>query len=97
MVQLNLVQEGCSFWGHVFVCPPELHETGTIRKHWNRATIYAETKRVYEQLGDTCSGMGTKKLQKIAKHKDPLCHVVINQQSWCSFFANHPGLVNLIS
>ena len=24
------------------------HETGTIRKHWNRATIYAETKRVLE-------------------------------------------------
>ena len=28
--------------------PPELHETGTIRKHWNRATIYAKTKRVHE-------------------------------------------------
>ena len=26
--------------------PPELHETGTIRKHWNRAAIYVETKRV---------------------------------------------------
>ena len=32
--------------------PPELHETGTIRKHWNRATIYAETKRVHEQLSE---------------------------------------------
>ena len=30
--------------------PPELHETGTIWKHWNRATIYAETKCVHEQL-----------------------------------------------
>ena len=32
--------------------PPELHETGTIRKHWNRATIYAETERVPEQLSE---------------------------------------------
>ena len=50
------------FWWHVFggtflvarFCspPPELHETGTIRKHWNRATIYAETKRVPEQLSE---------------------------------------------
>ena len=23
--------------------PPELHKTGTIRKHWNRATEYAKT------------------------------------------------------
>ena len=27
--------------------PPELHETGTIRKCWNQATKYAETKRVH--------------------------------------------------
>ena len=32
--------------------PPELHETGTIRKLWNRATIYAETKCVHEQLSE---------------------------------------------
>ena len=37
---------------HVFVRPPELHETGTIRKHWNRATIYAETKRVHKQRSE---------------------------------------------
>ena len=52
MVQLYIVRHGCSFWLHVFVGPPELHETGTIRKHWNRATIYAETKRVPEQLSE---------------------------------------------
>ena len=28
--------------------PPELHETGTIRKHWNRATKYAKTRRVHK-------------------------------------------------
>ena len=48
-----LVRQGCGFWWHVFVRPPpELHETGTIRQHWNRATIYAETKRVLEQLSE---------------------------------------------
>ena len=52
MVQLYIVRHGCSFWWHVFVCPPELHETGTIRKHWNMATIYAETKHVLEQLSE---------------------------------------------
>ena len=35
--------------------PPELHETGTIRKHWKRATVYAETKRVHEQLSEICA------------------------------------------
>ena len=34
------------------MAPPELHETGTIPKHWNRATIYAETKHVPEQLSE---------------------------------------------
>ena len=55
MVQLYLVREGCDFLGHVFVCPPELHETGTIQKHWNRATIYVETKRAHEQLSQICA------------------------------------------
>ena len=32
--------------------PPELHETGIIRKHWNRATIYAKTKRVHKQASE---------------------------------------------
>ena len=55
MLQSYLVREGCGFLGHVFVRPPELHETGTIRKHWNRATIYVETKRVHEQLSEICA------------------------------------------
>ena len=62
--------------------PPELHETGTIRKHWNRATIYVETKRVHEQLSEICAlecGL------KNCKRMNPLRHVVISQQSWCSF------------
>ena len=50
MLQSYLVREGCSFLVHVF--SPEVHETGTIRKHWNRATIYAENKRVHEQLSE---------------------------------------------
>ena len=33
---------------HFVSPPPELHETGTIRKHRNQATKYAETKRVHE-------------------------------------------------
>ena len=32
--------------------PPELHGTGTIQKRWNRATIYAKTKRVLKQLSE---------------------------------------------
>ena len=43
---------GVRFFLARFCSPPELHETGTIRKHWNRATIYAETKRVHEQLSE---------------------------------------------
>ena len=38
--------------GTFLFAPPELDETGTIRKHWNNATIYAETKRVLEQLSE---------------------------------------------
>ena len=49
--------------GTVFWCmflfppppPPELHETGTIQKHWNRATIYVKTKRVHKQLSEICT------------------------------------------
>ena len=55
---------GVLFFGACFCSlPPEPHETGTIRKHWNRATIYAETKRVHEQHSD--AGMRTKKLQNV--------------------------------
>ena len=47
---------GVRFFGARFCSPPpELHETGTIRKHWNRATIYVETKRVHEQLSEICA------------------------------------------
>ena len=31
------------FLVHFCSPPPELHKTGTIRKHWNRATKYAKT------------------------------------------------------
>ena len=31
---------------------PELHKTNTIRKHWNWATTYAETKHVPQQLSE---------------------------------------------
>ena len=41
---------GAVFGGTFYFATPELHETGTIRKYWNRTTIYAETKRVPEQL-----------------------------------------------
>ena len=43
---------GAVFWCTFLFVPPELHETGTIRKHWNRATIHAETKCVKEQLSE---------------------------------------------
>ena len=53
---MNLVNPSCDrgavFGGTFLFAPPELHETGTIRQHWNRATIYAETKRVLEQLSE---------------------------------------------
>ena len=67
MVQSYLVRQGCGFWWYVLFRPPppptpELNETGTIRKHWNRGTIYAETKRVLEQLSEIRAGMFTKKL-----------------------------------
>ena len=52
MVQSYFVREGCGFLVHVFFLPLELHETGTIRKHWNRATIYAVTKSVHKQLSE---------------------------------------------
>ena len=45
-------ERGAVFWCTFLFAPPEVHETGTIRKHWNRATIYAETKRVHEQLSE---------------------------------------------
>ena len=45
-------ERGAVFWCTFLFAPPELHETGTIRKHWNRATIYVETKRVHEQLSE---------------------------------------------
>jgi len=32
--------------------PPELHKTGTIRKHWNRATEYAKTRYVPEAVSE---------------------------------------------
>ena len=39
---------GAAFLSTFLLAPPELYETGTIQKHWNRATKYAETKRVHE-------------------------------------------------
>ena len=42
------MRKGCNLAWHVsFRPPPELYDTGTIRKHWNQATKYAETKRVH--------------------------------------------------
>ena len=40
-------------YGRFFVArfcspPPKLHKTGTIQKHWNRATKYANTRHVHE-------------------------------------------------
>ena len=43
---------GVVFGGTFLFTSLELHGTGTIRKHWNRATIYAETKRVLKQLSE---------------------------------------------
>ena len=45
-------ERGAVFGGTFLFALHELHETGTIRKHWNRATIYAETKRVHKQLSE---------------------------------------------
>ena len=69
--------------GAIFVPPPHplgLHETGTIRKHWNRATIYAETKCVLGQLSEIRVLECRLKIAKLQKRKDPLRHVVISQQ-----------------
>ena len=44
-----LFERGAVFRGMFLFASPELHETGIIRKHWNRATIYAETKRAHEK------------------------------------------------
>ena len=42
---------GVQFFGAHFCFPlPKLHKIGTIQKQWKRATIYAETKHVHEQL-----------------------------------------------
>ena len=46
---------GVRFFGARFCSPPpppSYMKTGTIQKHWNRATIYAKTKRVHEQLSE---------------------------------------------
>ena len=44
---------GVQFFGACFCSPlPELHETGNLRKYWNRGTIYAETKHVHKQLSE---------------------------------------------
>ena len=43
--------------GAVFLCtllfaPPEQHESGTIRKHWNRTTEYTKTGRVQKAISE---------------------------------------------
>jgi len=58
---------GAVFGGTFLFAPPKLHETGTIQKNWNRATVYAETKRVRKRttLRDIRAGMRTEKLQNV--------------------------------
>ena len=34
---------GAVFLSTFLFAPPELHETGTVLKHWNRATEYVKT------------------------------------------------------
>ena len=60
--------QGCSFWWHIFVCPPWAAWNRYSWNHWNRATIYAETKHVLEQLSEICA---LKCGLKIAKTQRP--------------------------
>ena len=50
--------------------PPELHEAGTIRKRWNQATKYAETKRVHGTGSEIHAVVCGPKIQKPMKDWD---------------------------
>ena len=70
----TLCKRGAVFGGMFLFGPSELHETGSIQKHWNRATIYAETKRVLKHLSEIHTlEMWTEKLQ--------LTHVLCNMET----------------
>ena len=59
--------QGCSFWWHIFVGPPWAAWNRYSWKHWNRATIYGETKHVLEQLSEICAmkcGLQIAKMQR---------------------------------
>ena len=45
-------ERGAVFLSTFLFAPPELHKTGTIRKHWNRATEYAKTGYVPEAVSE---------------------------------------------
>ena len=51
-VRSCFAREGCGFLSTFLFAPPELHKTGTIRKHWNRATEYAKTGYVPEAVSE---------------------------------------------
>ena len=40
------------FLVHFCSPPPELHETGTVLKHWNRATEYVKTGYVHDLVSE---------------------------------------------
>ena len=43
---------GAVFLSTFLFAPPELHETGTVLKHWNRATEYVKTGYVHDLVSE---------------------------------------------
>ena len=97
MVQLYLIWEGCVFLGmlpiHPLRCIKQVpfESTGIGLQYMQKLSVYTNNSQ-------RCAHWNVD--WKIAKRKDPLRHVVISQQSWCSFFAwrsNHPCYSRIIS